>query len=89
MSIHPNSMAAYVSSRDLRETRRAAIIRFLREHGPATDREVMRGMGFDDMNAVRPRLTEAIQKNEAVEVGRPRFDALTGKTVRVVAAALV
>ncbi len=40
--------------------RAAAILAWLAAHGPATDREVMRGLGFVEPNAVRPRISELI-----------------------------
>lgn len=87
MTLHANSLAAYVSSRELRETRQAAILRFLREHGPSTDREIKLGMGFGDMNECRPRISDGVRDGEILEVGT-RFDPWSGKTVRVVAASL-
>ena len=58
------------------------------EDGPATDREVMRLLGFEDKGAVSPRITEMLDPKDGrlAEVGS-RFDSWTGKTVRLVAAA--
>ena len=57
---------------------------------PLTDRQISIGMGFDDPNQVRPRITELIQMNALEEVGRVK-DKHTGagcRTVRVKAAIL-
>lgn len=59
---------------------------FKRENRPMTDREVKDLLGFDDMNAVRPRISEMSKRHD----GRPGRlqehdevrDYKTGKTVR-------
>ena len=86
--IHENSALAYGIQRAFNRNRRAFILDFFQRHGPATDREVMMGLGFIDMDQVRPRITELVAAGLACEVGG-RLDPLTGKTVRVVRAALV
>jgi len=48
-----------------------------------TDREVAEALLFDDMNAVRPRITELVQAGSLVEVGSKQ-DTETGRTVRLV-----
>lgn len=82
------------TSRDARDqalpqlaARAAAILTWLAAHGPATDREVMRGLGFVEPNAVRPRISELIDARLVVECGE-RVCATTGQRVRVVRAAL-
>ncbi len=32
-----------------------------------TDREIKKGMGFDDMNQVRPRITELVKANALIQ----------------------
>ena len=68
--------------------RAAAILAWLAAHGPATDREVMRGLGFVEPNAVRPRISELIDAGLVAECGE-RVCATTGQRVRVVCAGLV
>lgn len=83
MSVHPHSAQAY-HEEELRLSRRAKrIIDWLELHPKATDREVMQGLGYSDMNAVRPRITEAIGAGALVEVAEKRCP-VTGKTVRIV-----
>ncbi len=88
--IHPNSSAAYAAITDegITANRCRLILAFLRNHGASTERDVMLGLGFCDMNSVRPRLSELIDDGRVLEVGS-RPDAMTGRKVRVVAAALV
>lgn len=81
--IHEHSIAAYHSELPKLSRRAAAIIAWLELHPARTDREVMNGMGFSDMNSVRPRITEAIERGFLVEVGE-RVCPVTGKTVRIV-----
>lgn len=81
--IHEHSRAAYHAELPRLSRRAAAIIAWLEIHPRKTDREVMLGMGFTDMNSVRPRITEAIDMHKLVEVGEKRCP-VTGKTVRIV-----
>lgn len=80
------------TSRDARDqalpqlaARAAAILAWLRTHGPATDREVMHGLGFVEPNAVRPRISELIDARLAEECGDV-VCAATGQRVRTVRA---
>lgn len=81
--IHDNSIAAYHSEEPKLSNRAALIYIWIFENGPKTDREVMQGMGFPDMNNVRPRITELIEAARLMEVCSRRCP-VTGKTVRVV-----
>ena len=58
--VHKHSAEAYHQALPGLNSRSLLILAWLRQHGPATDRQVMRGMGFSEPNAVRPRLTELI-----------------------------
>lgn len=79
--MHINSLDAY-RAEEARLSRRAeAVLEWITEHGPHTDREVMRGMGFKEPNSVRPRITELIEAGKLMEVGNVRC-AVTGKSVR-------
>jgi hypothetical protein len=82
--MHGNSMAAYRAEESELPKRIAAILEYLHEHGPATDREIAYGMGFgENLNAVRPRLTECIRDSILIEVSS-RECPVTKKVVRVV-----
>lgn len=81
--MHANSIAAYHAEAPRLSRRAQLVLDWLQEHGPATDRQVMAGLGFADMNAIRPRITELMEARELVETGSTRC-ATTGKTVRMV-----
>lgn len=83
MSVHEHSIEAYHSETAKLSRRAVAILAWLELHGPSTDREIVYGMGFSDMNCVRPRVTEAVEAGELVEVGEKRC-SVTGKMVRLV-----
>lgn len=83
--VHAHSVAARVESLHKLGRRAASVLLWLKDHGQHTDREVMRGMGFTDMNAVRPRITELIDAKLVEEVGET-VDPTTRKTVRIVRA---
>ena len=67
--IHANSIQAYHAEKPKLSRRATAILAYITEHGPHTDREVMRGMGFAEPNAVRPRITELVDAGLLMEVG--------------------
>lgn len=46
-----------------------------------TDREIKRGMGFEDMNQVRPRITELVKANALIQNGVV-MDKATKRPVR-------
>lgn len=81
--IHSNSLSAFHSEQPKLSKRAEAIYAWILERGPRTDREVMQGMGFPDMNNVRPRITELVKSRRLMEVCS-RVCAVTGKPVRVV-----
>lgn len=80
-AMHEHSLEAYREEEAKLSARALAVLGWIRIHGPHTDREVMQGMGFTDMNAVRPRITELIDANKLMEVGAVRC-LVTGKRVR-------
>jgi hypothetical protein len=82
--VHDHSMLAHEQELSHLSKRAAQVLSWLRDNGPHTDREVMRGMGYADMNAVRPRITELVDARLLVEVGE-RIDSETRKRVRIVA----
>lgn len=81
--IHEHSIAAYHTELPKLSRRLLAILVWLESHPCKTDREVMIGMGFSDMNAVRPRITEGVEMGRIVEVGE-KVCPITHKTVRIV-----
>lgn len=66
---HTNSIQAYREEEPKLSRRASLILEWITKRGPHTDREVMQGMGFSDMNSVRPRITELIEKAKLMEVG--------------------
>lgn len=80
--IHSHSVLAYHQELPKLSRRALAVLNWIEYHPKVTDREVMRGLGFSDMNAVRPRVTELVDAGALVEVGERRCP-VTGKTVRV------
>lgn len=62
-------------------TRASAIIKFMGEK-ELTAREIAYGMGYTDLNAVKPRLTELKEQGRVEVVGKQK-DITTGKNVAV------
>jgi len=81
--MHENSLDAYGAEREKLGQRAQAVLTWVRDHGPATDRDIMRGLGFTEPNSVRPRCTELVDAGLLVEISNRRCP-VTGKTVRVV-----
>lgn len=83
--LHTHSREAYRSERQRLTGRRLQVYEFVRQHPNVTDRQVKDGLGFADMNAVRPRITELCNPpwNLLEECGEAR-DRVTGKRVRTV-----
>lgn len=81
--IHQHSIDAYHDEQPRLSRRLERVVAWLELHPKQTDREIMAGLGFGDMNAVRPRVTEGIEAGRIVEVGEKRCP-VTGKTVRIV-----
>jgi hypothetical protein len=79
---HKNSMKSF---KELSAGSRHLLIVKLcqQEARPLTDREIMKGLGFCDLNSVRPRISELIDFKILYESGSTR-DSDTGKTVRLV-----
>ena len=80
-----NSISALVGLPKDQRTR--AILDVLRRaNRPMTDREIAKALGYYDPNAVRPRITEEIQRGEKsriIKVGNAKCE-LTKRTVRTV-----
>lgn len=82
---HSNSLAASEQMQTIITARRAAITAWLRDYGPATDRQVRDALfGTNaDMNMVRPRITELLDAGALVECGSVECE-VTGRRVRQV-----
>lgn len=84
VNVHANSIEAFHSQEAKLSRRAQAVLQWVTEHGPRTDREIAYGMGYgENLNAVRPRITELIDAGKLMEVCSRRCD-ITRKTVRVV-----
>lgn len=81
--IHEHSIAAYRAEEPRLTKRSEQIVAWLELHPRKTDREIAQGMGFSDMNSVRPRVTELVNVGRLVEVGE-KVCQVTKKTVRIV-----
>ena len=85
MKPHPNSSASLAGERGngrLGRRAEAVLIYLSASQDPRTDREVATALGFDDLNAVRPRITELLELGLVVETGSI-VCPVTGKTVRM------
>lgn len=77
--MHSNSIAAW---RNLdTATRSRMVLDAFAKHGGMTDRQCMEALGFGDMNAVRPRITELVQVGLLTESCNV-FDSVTRRNVR-------
>ena len=82
MSVHENSVQAYLEELPRLSQRAEAIMVYIRGYGkPLTDRQIMQGMRFADMNCVRPRVTELVKRGLLYEVDSIKCD-VTNKQVR-------
>lgn len=83
-STHPNSVASFRNMDKVIADRHGEVIEALKVLGQASDRQIMAHLGFNDPNAVRPRITELVALRVVDEVGS-MVDPETNRTVRVVA----
>lgn len=81
--VHQHSIDAYHGSAPMISRRAQMVLEWIRANGRATDRQIVEGLGFRDMNACRPRVTELVQLGALREVGST-VCPVTGKTVRLV-----
>ena len=75
-------LESYRALGEEREKRQKLILEYIREHGPSTSREIAYGLGFSDLNAVKPRLTE-LKARGRVEVVGAKVDMVTERRVSV------
>jgi hypothetical protein len=84
--MHENSLCAFDQIEDERSTREDLIYKVLMEAArPMTDREIVKAIGFVDMNAARPRVTSLRDNRWLIETGSVECP-VTGKRVRRVRA---
>lgn len=82
--MHINSLQAYYEEKTKLSRRSRDILSHLEKfRGPFTDRQIMERMGFSEPNAVRPRITELIEKGFLEECGKVEC-MITHKNVRTV-----
>lgn len=80
--MHEHSLKAYAEEERKLGKRAQAIYDRVKQFGPHTDRELAAALGFgENLNAVRPRVTELIAATRLMELA-PVRDPVTGKTVR-------
>ena len=65
-------------------TRNQHIIKTIQDFGPGTARMIARRLGFNDMNAVRPRLTEMMESGIVEGIG-VAYDEYTGRNTVIYA----
>ena len=82
--MHRNSRAAWESLKDF-STRCRAVYEVVSGSRELTDREVAEALGFSDLNAVRPRITELVRAHWLKETGR-KICPVSGRPVRRVRA---
>lgn len=80
-AMHAHSLAAYREERPALSKRAAEVLEVVWAFGPLTDREIVDTLGYRDMNACRPRVTELIEAGVLVEHDSVRCP-VTGKRVR-------
>jgi hypothetical protein len=81
--IHENSKQALYEERSKLNARESEIYEFLlgRNENSYTDRDIKTALGHEDMNAIRPRVTELLKKGLIFEA-IPTRCKVTNKTVR-------
>ena len=86
-ALHAHSLEAQDATSGEMKGRKAAIVAWLRDNGPATDRQVRDALFGEhaDMNTVRPRISELVALGRCHEVGSVK-DETTGLHVRIVRA---
>jgi hypothetical protein len=83
IKMNSNSINAYYEERENLSRRCKQVLQAVENLGKATDRTIKSYLGFEDMNAVRPRVTELIKAGQLEEAGQTK-DTITNKKVRLV-----
>jgi DNA-binding Lrp family transcriptional regulator len=81
--MHINSLLAFDEERSKLNNRCQRILRVIEKYPNSSDRDVLRELGGQDMNMVRPRITELIKRGLVVETGTMRC-AVTERKCRTV-----
>jgi DNA-binding Lrp family transcriptional regulator len=79
--MHDNSLDAFREEKPKLSARAERIYGWVGGHGLSTDRDVLRGLNYSDMNQVRPRITELVEDGLFEEVDKVRCP-VTHKNVR-------
>lgn len=84
MNYRDTSLASYVSESDSGRvgSRQREVLEVIRQLGSCSDRDIAVALGKQDLNYVRPRRFELVEKGLVEEVGKKK-DGVTGKTVYV------
>jgi len=83
MSVRENSIDTYIALKDHLSGRQAEVYEYIEKNGRSTERQIKDGLGYNDMNAVRPRVTELIESGLLIE-GMKIRDETTGRPVRTI-----
>lgn len=81
--VHPNTKLAYEVMGVQLGHMQFSVYKWLEANGPATDREVQRGMGYFERCKVQPRITDLKKLGLVVEVGN-KPDPESRMRVRIV-----
>ena len=83
--VHPNSVRSFHEELEAGaiSKRHRMILGVLQCGYGLTDREIANRLGFADLNAVRPRITELVKLGAVQEVGSTKC-LETGKQVRII-----
>lgn len=83
--IRDNSLEAWIAGNLSGNfaNRKADILRWLDRNGPATERQIKDALQLEEMNYVRPRVTELVKDGVLAEAGSTKCPT-TGRTVRIV-----
>ena len=84
MAVHDNSVEAFRDLESFLTGRRLEVYNWVKANGQATDRKIKNSLGYEDMNQVRPRISELVEFGAFKEVGR-ELDPKTNCRVRIVA----
>lgn len=87
--VHENSRRTYNHLNNTLNHRERVVLDGYYRHGAMADRQLKDHLGFDDMNDVRPRISDLIRKGLVVELPIKHLDSKTNVLVRVCRAATV
>lgn len=80
--IHENSLNTYIeiSEDSSKDTRKDLVYNYIYRVKVCTARDIMKGLGYTDLNMVRPRITELKNEGLIYECGKVK-DFITNKMV--------